>query len=206
MTDAQLVIENYTRYFFSSCRSINHWVGVTGTNGKTTTVYYLEQLLSDHYAVATIGTLGVRIKGEKVKEAFSSNTTLPLLELIKAAKLAVASGCEIILLEASSIGFVEGRLNNIPFSCIVAHEVSHDHLDYHGSFNHYLDVKQQIVQLASCCVVTKPAYLQGLKSKNSLVVLPTSDLHKLNEATAVSCCEFLRLSYTKKANLSARSL
>lgn len=188
--------KNYCHFMLTHHLQFDQWIGITGTNGKTTTTFYLEQMLLTQYKVATIGTLGVRINGEALHANYSSNTTLPLMELIDALGNAMASGCTIVIMEASSIGFIEKRLEYIPFTCMIGHKVTHDHLDYHGSFEEYLNVKKSIMRLSEIGIVSKSALLQGLSSSNTTVVLEQSTFNELNAACARVCCEVLRLNYT----------
>lgn len=187
---------NYARYRFSLLKSIHTWIGITGTNGKTTTLYFLEQLLSTNYKIGSVGTLGVRINQHQVDEKFSKNTSLPLFELLEACELFNQQNCEVIVMEASSIGFEEGRLLGVPFTCMIAHRVTQDHLDYHQTFSDYLKCKQSIVKLADKCVTTKNGWNQGLVSNNTVIALPKSNHPKdINECCAMVCCEWLRLDY-----------
>ncbi|MFC4354344.1 Mur ligase family protein [Chryseomicrobium palamuruense] len=188
-------ISNYTTFRLATLRHVKTWIGITGTNGKTTTLYFLEQLVRDNVRIGTIGTLGVRINGELVKQCFSPNTTLPLFELIRAAELCEREKCEVIALEASSIGYVEGRLLGIPFNCMIAHEVSQDHLDYHLDFETYLKIKQEIVQLANIAIVSQRAFSQGLRTKENIVVPTQADVIELNKQCAIEACKRMGLSY-----------
>lgn len=191
------LLHNYASYQFFSCDAIKTWIGITGTNGKTSTLYALEQLLSEHYPVASIGTLGVRIKGANSTSTYSPNTTLPLFELVEASKEIHESGCRIVIMEASSIGYVEGRLLGVPFQCMIAHEVTQDHLDYHVSFAEYLECKKAISKLAKNCITTRKGFMQGLGSDNTVVVSTDSeDYYALNTSCAIACCEVLHLLYS----------
>lgn len=186
----------YALYQFYALQTIDHYIGVTGTNGKTTTVYYLEQLLQDHYSVATVGTLGIRFRGKEVPFPINKNTTLPLLDFVYVLKQLAQKGCEVVLMEVSSIGYCEGRVVGIPFSALIAHSVTTDHLDYHGTFEAYLQSKRDIVALSPLCICSKTAYEQGLVSQTTLVIKEEASVEELNRACAVTCCEQLQLCYS----------
>lgn len=195
LNEHRRMVSNYATFRMASLRNIKTWIGITGTNGKTTTLYFLEQLVKPHVRMGTIGTLGVRINGEEVAERFSGNTTLPVFELLRAAEICDAGQCEVMVLEASSIGYVEGRLVGIPFDCMIGHEVTQDHLDYHLNFSHYLKSKQQIMGLAEIAIVSEAAFKQGLRSMETIIVPPEQDVINLNKQCAIQACERLGLSY-----------
>lgn len=112
------LIGHYSRFQFYALQTIQHCIGVTGTNGKTTRVYYLEQMLQTHYSVATVGTLGVRFQCEEFPFPINKNTTLPLLDFLNIVKQLAQKGCQIVVMEVSSIGYCEGRVRNIPFNAL----------------------------------------------------------------------------------------
>lgn len=190
------LINTYAQYQFYALQTIQHYIGVTGTNGKTTTVYYLEQMLQDHYSVATVGTLGIRFRGKEVPFPLNKNTTLPLLDFVYVMKQLGEKGCQIVLMEVSSIGYCEGRVGGIPFSALIAHAVTLDHLDYHGTFEAYLQTKRDIAALAPLCICSKTAYEQGLVSQTTVVVTEETSVEEINRACAVACCEQLQLCYS----------
>lgn len=189
------VVSNYATYKLATLRHVKTWIGITGTNRKTTTLYFLEQLVKADTSIGTIGTLGVRINGHVVDKNFSPNTTLPLFELIRAAELCDKEKCQVLALEASSIGYVEGRLVGIPFDCMIAHQVTQDHLDYHEDFTTYLKTKQEIVRLAKLAIVSQPAYLQGLQTKDNIIVPIQTDVTELNKRCAIEACDKMGLPY-----------
>lgn len=132
-------------------------VAITGTNGKTSTSWWLSQALSALPApytqkCAVVGTLGTGCIG-----AIESNgLTTPDPVLLQARlKTFVALGCEAVALEASSIGIVEGRLNGLQIHTAVFTNFTQDHLDYHGTMEAYWQAKAQLFEwphLQSACI------------------------------------------------------
>ena len=117
----------------------NNIIAVTGTNGKTSVANFYYQILTlNNKKVATIGTLGVISKKFKFK---TNNTTIDpvnihrLLEKLKDLKI------DNVILEASSHGLKQYRLNNINFNTALFTNLSRDHLDYHKNFKDYLNSK-----------------------------------------------------------------
>ncbi len=110
-------------------------IAVTGTNGKSTVVELLRQLLPD---CATMGTLGVNFAGS-VEELALTTTTLAghCQHLYRLQKL----GARYVALEASSIGLAQGRLDAVPVDIAVLTGISRDHLDYHADMDEYAAAK-----------------------------------------------------------------
>ncbi|MGY0402505.1 UDP-N-acetylmuramoyl-L-alanyl-D-glutamate--2,6-diaminopimelate ligase [Carnobacterium jeotgali] len=111
-------------------------VGVTGTNGKTTTTYFIKHLLEKHgYKVGIIGTIGSEING--IFQA-SSNTTPSTSKLYN---LFSQSNDDVILMEVSSHGLVQKRMHKIPFDFALFTNLQKDHLDYHETMDNYFQAK-----------------------------------------------------------------
>ena len=111
---------------------------MTGTNGKTSVANFYQQILNlNHKKVASIGTLGVSSKNFNLN---SSNTTLDSVSIHKVLeKLKVK--IDNVILEASSHGLHQHRLNNINFKTAIFTNLSREHLDYHKNIKNYLNAK-----------------------------------------------------------------
>ncbi len=119
------------------------WVcGVTGTNGKTSCSQWIAALL-DKKQIKTgiIGTLGSGYPGA-LAEAL--NTTPDPLELHRMLKAFLAGGAKCVSMEVSSHGLAQGRVNGVAFGCALFTNLSHDHLDYHGSMEAYAAAKSRL--------------------------------------------------------------
>ena len=119
------------------------WVcGVTGTNGKTSCSQWVAALLSERGTrTAVIGTLGAGYPG-----AFAplSNTTPDALELHGLLKGFVGDGARAVAMEVSSHALMQGRVAGVAFDCALFTNLSHDHLDYHGSMEAYAEAKARL--------------------------------------------------------------
>ena len=114
-------------------------IAITGTNGKSSVAeFYHQILLTQKIPVASIGTLGIKTN-KTVKK--TNLTTLDIIslhrELVKIKKL----GIDHVILEASSHGLLQGRLNGLNFKTSIFTNFSQDHLDYHKNMKNYLDAK-----------------------------------------------------------------
>jgi UDP-N-acetylmuramoyl-L-alanyl-D-glutamate--2,6-diaminopimelate ligase len=119
------------------------WVcGVTGTNGKTSCSQWIAAALGARGTrAAVIGTLGCGFPGAL---ADSPNTTPDALEIHKLLKQFLAEGASAVAMEVSSHGLAQGRVRGVAFDCALFTNLSHDHLDYHGSMEAYAQAKAQL--------------------------------------------------------------
>jgi len=124
-------------------------VGVTGTNGKTTTVGLVRHLLDDEAApAASIGTIGVLLGGEGRELPGGSGLTTPgAVELQHTLADLAAHGVRTVAVEASSHALDQHRLDGVELAAGVFTNFSRDHLDYHGTMDAYLAAKSRLVEL-----------------------------------------------------------
>ena len=123
-------------------------VGVTGTNGKTTTVGLLRHLLNAERTAGSIGTLGAFDgEGATVPSTAGSLTTPGPIDLQATLAALVARGTTQVAMETSSHSLDQGRLDGLTFAAGVFTNLTRDHLDYHGSMEHYLAAKLRLTGL-----------------------------------------------------------
>jgi UDP-N-acetylmuramoyl-L-alanyl-D-glutamate--2,6-diaminopimelate ligase len=115
-------------------------VGVTGTNGKTTTTTLLHQLFTKlGYKVGLLSTVVNKIGNEDVP---STHTTPNPVELNRLLADMVDAGCAYCFMEVSSHAVHQHRIAGLKFKGAVFTNITHDHLDYHGTFKDYLNAKK----------------------------------------------------------------
>ena len=116
------------------------WVcGVTGTNGKTSCSQWVAAALGEAGAKAgVIGTLGSGFPGAL---SAAANTTPDALEVHRLLRDFLQAGARGVAMEVSSHGLSQGRVNGVAFDCALLTNLSHDHLDYHGSMESYARAK-----------------------------------------------------------------
>ncbi|HYW18686.1 MAG TPA: UDP-N-acetylmuramoyl-L-alanyl-D-glutamate--2,6-diaminopimelate ligase [Nodularia sp. (in: cyanobacteria)] len=125
-------------------------VGVTGTNGKTTTTHLIEFLLTKaHLSTALMGTLYTRWPGF---EQTAVHTTPFAVELQQQLAEAVNAGCEFGAMEVSSHALAQGRVLGCEFEVAVFSNLTQDHLDYHSDMEDYFAAK---------ALLFSPEYLKG---------------------------------------------
>jgi len=122
-------------------------IGVTGTDGKTSTCTLITQMLRHNgYKVAMMTTISVDY-GDGVEHANPTRlTSLGSKELIKELKKIKAAGAEWLVLETTSHALAQYRVWGVPYSIGVMTNVGHEHLDYHGTFERYRDAKKMLFE------------------------------------------------------------
>jgi UDP-N-acetylmuramoyl-L-alanyl-D-glutamate--2,6-diaminopimelate ligase len=125
-----------SRFFDDPSRSLQV-IGVTGTNGKTTTVALVQDLLGAA-ATAAIGTLGMSFAASSRPTKL---TTPEAPELFAFMADAVKAGCVNLVMEVSSASLSLNRVDDIAFSQAVFTSFSGDHLDFHGTMENYFEAK-----------------------------------------------------------------
>ncbi len=117
-------------------------LGVTGTNGKTTTTYLLEAIArraGDR--VGVIGTVGARIAGEPVESRLTTPEADDLQVLLARMRDA---GVATVAMEVSSHALDQHRVDGTRFAAVCFTNLSHEHLDYHGSLDAYFEAKARL--------------------------------------------------------------
>jgi len=120
--------------------------GVTGTNGKTTTVWLTRHLLSAKHRAASLGTLGVILPDGSVLPGSEALTTPGPVDLAATLRLLVDRGVDVVAMEVSSHALDQGRVHALEFDAAVFTNLTRDHLDYHGTFEAYLAAKRKLVE------------------------------------------------------------
>jgi len=116
-------------------------VGVTGTNGKTTTSFLAATALqAGGIPAGLIGTIGIRT-GEVLVPNSEPNTTPGALELQRILRGMRAAGEEAVVIETSSHGLAADRVASVAYDGAIFTNLSHEHLDFHGTFEAYRDAK-----------------------------------------------------------------
>ncbi len=130
-------------YYGNPSKSIKV-IGVTGTKGKSTTVYLISKIFEDAgIPVAAIGSLGFKIKDKEWPNTLKM--TMPgRFKLQKFFHEAKRAGCKYVVLEVTSEGIKQKRHLGINFDCAVFTNLHKEHLESHGSFENYYRAKQEL--------------------------------------------------------------
>ena len=151
-------------------------IGVTGTNGKTSTVTLLYRLFrAVGHSVGMLSTVENMINGEVIP---STHTTPDAINLNALMKQMVDSNCEYCFMEVSSHAIDQSRIEGISFAGAIFTNITHDHLDYHKTFDNYLKVKKRFFdELPSDAFA-----ITNIDDRNGLVMLQNTKAHKYTYA------------------------
>ena len=151
-------------------------VGITGTNGKTTTATLLYDLFSQMgITCGLISTVENRI-GKKIVP--STHTTPNPIELNDLLSQMLKEGCEYAFMEVSSHAIHQKRTKHLNFEGAILTNITHDHLDYHKTFKEYLNVKKELFDNLS-----KSAFaLSNIDDKNGRFILQNCVAKKFSYA------------------------
>lgn len=152
--DSSLALGIIASNFYDNPSSSLKLIGVTGTNGKTTTVTLLFQLFrAMGLKAGMLTTVRNMINSEEIP---STHTTPDAVELNKLLRRMVDAGCKYAFMEVSSHSVVQKRIAGLEFSGGVFSNITHDHLDYHKTFDEYIKAKKtffdQLPQIAFALV------------------------------------------------------
>ncbi len=142
--DSEKYLNEYLVKEYSNSFENTKFIGITGTNGKTTTAYLTSQILSElGINNAYIGTIGYYINSKFIKEL--PNTTPDILELYNLILESIENKVDVIVMEVSSHALSFGRINGIKFDVCAFTNLTEDHLDYHKTMENYLKAKKLIL-------------------------------------------------------------
>lgn len=137
--DSRFAMAVLADFFFGSPSRKMNMIGVTGTNGKTTTTYLIEKIMSDYgQKTGLIGTIQMRYDGRTYP---MSGTTPEALDLQRSLHDMVQTGTTCCVMEVSSHALEQGRVKGTDFRTAVFTNLTQDHLDYHHSMEEYRSAK-----------------------------------------------------------------
>lgn len=147
-------------------------IGITGTNGKTTSVTLLFNLFKSlGYSVGLLSTVQNKINNTIIPATHTTPDALTLNELLFTM---VEQGCEFVFMEVSSHAVVQNRIAGISFTGAVFSNITHDHLDYHKTFDEYIKAKKRFFDFLPSTAFA----LVNRDDKNGLVMLQNTKAQK----------------------------
>jgi UDP-N-acetylmuramoyl-L-alanyl-D-glutamate--2,6-diaminopimelate ligase len=151
-------------------------VGVTGTNGKTTTVTLLYNLFKSlGNTVGLLSTVKNKIHNEEIP---ATHTTPDAIELNELLCKMVEKGCQYAFMEVSSHAIVQHRVTGIHFTGGVFTNITHDHLDYHKTFDEYIKAKKGFFDM----LPEDSFALTNKDDANGMVMLQNTKAHRVTYA------------------------
>ena len=119
-------------------------IGITGTNGKTTTSYLVHHMLLEAGYNAGLMTTVAWGVGKNIHEQMHHYTNVPIRELLQRLRTMRAEGVDWLVLETTSAALAQYRTWGVPYSIAVLTNITHEHLDYHKTFDRYVAAKRRL--------------------------------------------------------------
>lgn len=124
-------------------------IGVTGTNGKTTTTFFIQRMLHEAGIKTAMTSTVAYGMGNDIRVQKEHMTTTKASILQGRIKNFVQQGAEWIVIETSSHALAQNRVWGIPYEIAVLTNLTHDHLEYHGTFENYREAKRKLFKIAN---------------------------------------------------------
>lgn len=122
-------------------------IGVTGTNGKTTTSYMIHRMLTEAgYKTGLMTTVAYGVDDD-IRPQVHHMTNVAVPELVRRLKWMKSQNIDWLVLETTSHALAQNRVWGVPYSIAVMTNVTHEHLDMHGTFERYRDAKRRLFQI-----------------------------------------------------------
>jgi UDP-N-acetylmuramoyl-L-alanyl-D-glutamate--2,6-diaminopimelate ligase len=170
--DSHRALAHIAKQYYDSPSSKLELVGVTGTNGKTTIatlLYHTAKILG--YKAGLFSTVSNYVDDEKL----DTNLTTPdIITLNRLMHQMVEAGCKYCFMEVSSHAVHQGRIDGLVFKGGIFSNITHDHLDYHKTFDEYIRVKKKFFD-----DLPESAFaLTNIDDKHGRVMLQNTDARK----------------------------
>jgi UDP-N-acetylmuramoyl-L-alanyl-D-glutamate--2,6-diaminopimelate ligase len=154
VADARRAVPKLAAVFYGHPSQSLVTFGVTGTDGKTTTSFLLHHLLSAKYKTGLLSTAGIKV-GNKTLDLEGHFTTPEAPEVQKYLTLFRDEGCTHAVIESSSHGFAQHRLDEVKYDYGVWTNLYPEHLDFHKTFEDYREAKLELVRRAKVSVLNR---------------------------------------------------
>ena len=172
VTNSAKALGQLASNFYGRPSSMLKVIGVTGTNGKTSTVTLLYKLFRTlGYKAGMLSTVENKINDEVIP---STHTTPDAIQLNLLMKQMVDSNCEYCFMEASSHAIDQYRIEGVTFTGGIFTNITHDHLDYHKTFDNYLKAKKRFFDE----LPSEAFALTNIDDRNGLVMFQNTKSHK----------------------------
>ncbi len=147
-------------------------IGVTGTDGKTTTTHLIAHILKENgFKVSFISTVYAKIAGKEYDLGFHV-TTPSSFDIQKYLRLSVDNNDDFFILETTSHALDQNRVWGVSYQIGLITNITHEHLDYHKTYQNYVKTKEKLILMSKIAVVNKndPSYQYlSSQSKNKAV-------------------------------------
>ncbi|MEG2143912.1 MAG: UDP-N-acetylmuramoyl-L-alanyl-D-glutamate--2,6-diaminopimelate ligase, partial [Oscillospiraceae bacterium] len=155
----QLLVSDTRRAFGIACANLYDnpqrklkLIGVTGTNGKTSTTYLLRDILRKAgFRVGLMGTVVNETEDSIIESKFTTPDSLAFYSLMNEM---VKDNCEYVVVEVSSFGLAQHRIEGCHFIASIFTNLTQDHLDYHGTMEEYYNAKKSLFDVSDKAIIS----------------------------------------------------
>ena len=194
VSDVKAAMHLMVPYFYDYPARKMRLIGITGTNGKTTTSYLLRAILREaSYKVGLIGTIQIMIEDEIQP---IHNTTPDVIDLQRILADMAKQGMDYVVMEVSSHALAQDRVIGCEFDTAVFTNLTQDHLDYHKTLENYAKAKARLFDLVSADAQTK-------KNKSAVINIDDAASAVMIEHTK---CQCLTYAIHKASDLQASDI
>lgn len=152
--NSKVAMAHFSNYFYENAQDKLIKVGITGTNGKTTTATYVYNLFNLlDIPCGFMGTTGIWSSTEKLEYKKSTPTTPISSDIHNVFSLLAKRGDQAAVMEVSSIALDQKRVEGVIFDVAIHTNLSEEHMEYHKTFTHYLQSKLELFRQAKASVV-----------------------------------------------------
>ncbi len=188
VNDARDALDVMAANFYGYPSRELNMIGVTGTNGKTSTTYFIESVLNHiKHKTAVIGTVEIRIGGKKREIDFATSTTPDTIELNQMLRIMADEKCDDVVMEVSSHSLELKKVKGINFKVGVFTNLTQDHLDFHKTMENYCAAKAKLFRMC----------------EHGVVNIDDEWADKIMENAT---CDFLTYSIEKPSDLQAKDI
>lgn len=150
--NSRIALAQMSKEYFGAPDEKLKMIGVTGTNGKTSTTYFLKDILEYKYG-KVVGLIGTNQNLVGNKPYSASNTTPQSYDTFKLLAQMVSCGCKFCVMEVSSHALEQHRVYGIRYEIGIFTNLSQDHLDFHENMENYKAAKKKLFKMSNYCVI-----------------------------------------------------
>lgn len=167
-------------------------IGVTGTNGKTSITYFLEQVFTQfNKKVGVIGTIGIKINGDKLDYDFATSTTPDTIQLNEIAVIMKNKGVEVIAIEVSSHSLELNKVSALNFDVAIFTNLTQDHLDMHKNMQNYRNAKAKLFKMCKTSIINADDKYKDFMIQSTKGNIITYSIHNESDLQAINIQYFM---------------
>ncbi len=186
--NSRKALSKIAKNFYNNPTQKLNIIGVTGTNGKTSSTYFMEQILNEYKkSTGVIGTIEIRANGKKLDFDFATSTTPDTIELNQLFNKFIEQNIENVAMEVSSHALELEKVSDCNFKIGIFTNLTQDHLDLHKNMENYCKAKAKFFKLCEIGIIN-------------------ADDKYFNEILKDATCKIFTYSIEKPSDLQAKNI